>query len=101
MKTIKMMKVAGTKPSVRKVVGVDPQCGLALAHCRCTADYGRKNSHGSRVIYQIYRLEDGVYELQGGVGWERGEKRRWYRVIGSDWLQLSFEEAVASARNLG
>jgi len=100
MKTIELERVGGSRPWVAEITGTDPQYGLRREFLDYTVDYSRKNSRGTRGIYQIYTLEDGVYEIKGGTAWGHIEKRRFCRVIGSESESLTFEEVIALVREL-
>jgi hypothetical protein len=73
----------GMRPWVARITGerIAPQL----------TDYSEANSVGSRGVYAYYTLDDGVYEINDRVSWQRA-RRYFLRVQDGQKTEITREE---------
>lgn len=87
--------------AVARVTGFDHQAGeLCKVYLHGYLDYSKANSKGSRGIYKLYFVDDGLYEVTERTSWKK--VRQYYLLIANGQKEeMNIEEAIAwlEARN--
>ncbi len=81
--------------AVARVEGFNHQAGgLRKVYIHGYLDYSKANSKGSRGIYKLYFVDDGLYEVTERTAWRRVEQ--YYLLITNGQKnRMTLEEAIA------
>lgn len=81
--------------AVARVEGFNHQAGeLRKVYLRGYLDFSKANSKGSRGIYKLYFVDDGLYEVTERTSWRRVEQY-YLRVTNGQKYRMTLEEAIA------
>lgn len=97
---IKLLKYGQKKfrPWVARIVGLDPQYGLAREFIVGMRDYSLANSIGSRGVFEYFALSDGIYEVNECI--KLGYSRRYFiRVQNTQVVEIIHEEILTWLAN--
>lgn len=104
MLTLELEKVGDTWPWVALITGLHPTYRLKRIFLSGLTDFSRANARGSRGIYKIYELEDGLYEIFEPRGWSK--KNRYFahveqgeltKISAAKALELAYEMEATHA----
>jgi hypothetical protein len=93
---LELEKIGDTWPWVALIIGLHPQYRLRRVFLNGLTDFSRANARGSRGIYKIFELEDGLYEIFEPRGWSR-RNRYFAHVKGGDLTRISAAKALELA----
>jgi hypothetical protein len=85
---IRMLQLS--QPHLRPWVARVTPAGRRMIHQQ-TNDFSRANGVGSRGVYAIYALDDGVYEVNERTGWTKA-RRYFIRVQDTRITEIMREE---------
>lgn len=88
-----ILSLAFPEPWVARITGLDDRYGLAREFVRARKDYTNANSVGSRGVFNVYWLENGLYEVEERISWR--QPRRWFcRAEAGRIIRMTREEAL-------
>lgn len=92
---LEIERIGESRVWVARITGTDPKFGLRREFVNGLVDKTRGNSCGSRGVYVLYNLPDGIYEVQGGQSWASRERRRFVRVAGDEMEEITLTDVLA------